>query len=120
MARTYTSYEEIIVFKLEENYLRSLVVAYQAYECLIDIIVSAHFSGEILGLIQKARGICPSAKWFEHEKEFETGCDEKQWFAWFAKLFLDIPYRQSCAYHDKRNYNLLSLSVYADEERIDA
>ncbi len=114
-AQNYISREEILVFRLEEYYLIPLMVAYQAYECLIDIISPPYFAGELLNLIEKARDICPSVRWNEYEKPFETGIDEAQWFTWFAKEFLDIHHRQSRAYHDKRNYNLSNITIFQDE-----
>ncbi len=115
-AQNYVSREEMLVFRLEDQYIIPLMVAYQAYECLIDIIVPPYFGGEILELIEKARDICPPVKWFEFEKPFSTAIDNVQWFAWFAKEFMNIPYRQSHAYHDKRSYNLANVTSYRDEK----
>lgn len=114
-SQIYTSTAEIKVFHLKPDELHKLHTAFSLYELFIDIIHGHSYSKEVVALIEKARVICPPAHYFGQEFAFTTGCDEKQWFAWFTKEFFDLPSRSSHAFWHKKSFNLDHLTKYSDE-----
>jgi hypothetical protein len=111
----YTSVAELQVFHLPPEDLHRLHAAFNFYEIFIDIIHGHNIDEEIVDLIKKARTICPPIHYFGKEFEFRTGCDEQQWFTWFAKEFFDLSIRSSHAFWHKKSFNLSHLTKFKDE-----
>jgi len=113
----YTTKAEILVFDLPENELHKLHVARMAYEVFIDI---AHdgLSDEVQELLLKARSICPPVSFCGQEFPFRTRWDHVQFFQWLSKEFMQIPHRASHAFWHKHHFNLMRLTIFEDERRI--
>ncbi len=115
----HTSTAELEVFHLNPEHLHRLHTAFTFYEIFIDIASGHGFDEGIVTLIEKARSICPPIHFFGKEFEFQTRCDEQQWFSWFAKEFFDLSMRSSHAFWHKKSFNLSHLTKFKDEIKLD-
>lgn len=110
-----TSEAELQVFAIPRDMVPALQTAYMAYVVLEDLVTPSLFDARTTALIERARAIVPPLKSFGREIPFETGLSDERFFQWFAKTFMDIPYRHAAAIYAKHAFNRHEITRFADE-----
>jgi hypothetical protein len=110
-----TSEAELQVFAIPRYMVPALQTAYMAYFVLEDLVAPSLFDERTTELIGKARAIAPPLKSFGREIPFQTGMSDERFFQWFAKKFMDIPYRHAAAIYAKHSFNEHDFVRFADE-----
>jgi len=114
-ALNLTSEAELQVFAIPRDMVPALQTAYMAYFVLEDLVAPYLFDERTTELIGKARSIVPPLKSFGRDIPFQTGISDERFFQWFAKKFMDMPYRHAAAIYAKHSFNEHDLVRFADE-----
>ena len=110
-----TSEAELQVFAIPRDMVPALQTAYMAYFVLEDLVEPSLFDERTTELIAKARAIVPPLKSFGRDVPFQTGLSDERFFQWFAKKFMNIPYRHAAAIYAKHSFNEHEMTRFADE-----
>lgn len=106
---------ELQVFAIPRDMVPALQTAYMAYFVLEELVEPSLFDERTTELIGKARAIVPPLKSFGRDIPFQTGISDERFFQWFAKKFMDVPYRHAAAIYAKHSFNEHELVRFADE-----